>query len=212
MTFGWRPPLLLFTTLSLSPSLVHLSTVSSSHHHHHCLFVLPFLLMLMSFLFLPFPDAEHERTGQPVAIKILNRAKIRSMDMQEKVLREISNLKRLRHHPHVVRLYDVIYTPSDIFVVMEYFDRGELFDYIVTKEKLTEPEARAFFQQIVAGVDYCHHHNDVGNGKHIHELGSLPGQNAHFLFDSFHRWQLLYHDVSKNWQENINKNKDSMVR
>ena len=32
--------------------------------------------------------------------------------------------------------YEVIYTPSDIFVVMEYVPNGELFDYIVTKRKV----------------------------------------------------------------------------
>jgi 5'-AMP-activated protein kinase catalytic alpha subunit len=33
---------------------------------------------------------------------------------------------------------------------------GELFDYIVAKGRLSEDEARKFFQQIVAGVEYCH--------------------------------------------------------
>jgi len=34
------------------------------------------------------------------------------------VRREIANLKRFSH-PHIIRLYEVIHTPSDIFVVME---------------------------------------------------------------------------------------------
>ncbi|CAF2052698.1 unnamed protein product [Rotaria magnacalcarata] len=43
-------------------------------------------------------------------------------------------------------------------MVMEYVSGGELFDYIVKKGKLTEGEARPFFQQIISGVDYCHRH------------------------------------------------------
>lgn len=35
---------------------------------------------------------------------------------------------------------------------------GELFDYIVEKGRLLEDEARAFFQQIISGVEYCHRH------------------------------------------------------
>jgi 5'-AMP-activated protein kinase catalytic alpha subunit len=50
----------------------------------------------------------------------------------------------------------VIDTPTDIYVVMEYVSGGELFDYIVAKGRLSEDEARRFFQQIVAGVEYCH--------------------------------------------------------
>lgn len=50
-------------------------------------------------------------------------------------------------HPHIIRLYEVIETPTDIFVVMEYVKSGELFDYIVEKGRLQEDEARRFFQQ-----------------------------------------------------------------
>ncbi|XP_024016886.1 SNF1-related protein kinase catalytic subunit alpha KIN10 [Morus notabilis] len=99
--------------------------------------------------------AEHALTGHKVAIKILNRRKIKNMEMEEKVRREIKIL-RLFMHPHIIRLYEVIETPTDIFVVMEYVKSGELFDYIVEKGRLQEDEARNFFQQIISGVEYCH--------------------------------------------------------
>ncbi|EPS65955.1 hypothetical protein M569_08822, partial [Genlisea aurea] len=99
--------------------------------------------------------AEHALTGHKVAIKILNRKKIKNMDMEEKVRREIKIL-RLFMHPHIIRLYEVVETHSDIYVVMEYVKSGELFDYIVEKGRLHEEEARIFFQQIISGVEYCH--------------------------------------------------------
>ncbi|KAE8724842.1 SNF1-related protein kinase catalytic subunit alpha KIN11 [Hibiscus syriacus] len=99
--------------------------------------------------------AEHCSTGYKVAIKILNRRKIKNMEMEEKVRREIKIL-RLFMHPHIIRLYEVIETATDIFVVMEYVKSGELFDYIVEKGRLQEDEARNFFQQIISGVEYCH--------------------------------------------------------
>ncbi|KAG6509180.1 hypothetical protein ZIOFF_034571 [Zingiber officinale] len=102
-----------------------------------------------------FKIAEHLSTGHKVAIKILNRHKIKSMEMEEKVRREIKIL-RLFMHPHIIRLYEVIETHSDIYVVMEYVKSGELFDYIVEKGRLQEDEARCFFQQIISGVEYCH--------------------------------------------------------
>ncbi|KAI0529010.1 hypothetical protein KFK09_001555 [Dendrobium nobile] len=99
--------------------------------------------------------AEHALTGHKVAIKILNRRKIKNMEMEEKVRREIKIL-RLFMHPHIIRLYEVIETHTDIYVVMEYVKSGELFDYIVEKGRLQEDEARRFFQQIISGVEYCH--------------------------------------------------------
>lgn len=101
--------------------------------------------------------ATHQLTNHKVAVKILNRQKIKSLDVVSKIKREIQNLKLFRH-PHIIKLYQVISTPTDIFMVMEYVSGGELFDYIVKHGKLKEPEARRFFQQIISGVDYCHRH------------------------------------------------------
>ena len=70
------------------------------------------------------------------------------------VKREIKIL-RLFMHPHIIRLYEVIDTPADIYVVMEYVKSGELFDYIVEKGRLHEEEARHFFQQVAF---YCTMH------------------------------------------------------
>ena len=47
-------------------------------------------------------------------------------------------------------------TDSKIFMVLEYCPGGELFDYIVDRERLNEEESRAFFRQIVAAVAYIH--------------------------------------------------------
>jgi 5'-AMP-activated protein kinase catalytic alpha subunit len=99
--------------------------------------------------------ATHAITGHKVAVKILNKAKIKQLGMEEKVQREI-NILHLCTHPHIIRLYEVIDTPTDIFLVNEYVSGGELFDYIVSKGRLSADEARNFFHQIVSGVEYCH--------------------------------------------------------
>ncbi|KAL3252364.1 hypothetical protein MRX96_017682 [Rhipicephalus microplus] len=99
----------------------------------------------------------HQLTGHKVAVKILNRQKIKNLDVVGKIRREIQNLKLFRH-PHIIKLYQVISTPTDIFMIMEYVSGGELFDYIVKHGKLKESDARRFFQQIISGVAYCHRH------------------------------------------------------
>lgn len=92
-----------------------------------------------------------------MAVKVLNRKKIQMLDMEEKVKREI-NILRMFMHPHIVRLYEVIDTPVDIYVITECCTGGELFDFIVERGKIPEDEARKFFQQIISGVEYCHSH------------------------------------------------------
>lgn len=104
--------------------------------------------------------AKHVPTGLDVAIKIINRSKIKTPEMSDKVKREIQLLVMLKH-PHIIRLYEVIETPTEIFLVMEFVDGGELFDCIVTRGKLQEIEARRLFQQIMSALAFCHHHGVV---------------------------------------------------
>lgn len=44
------------------------------------------------------------------------------------------------------------------YIVLEYVQGGELFEYLVSQGRLEEKEARKYFQQIIIGLDYCHRH------------------------------------------------------
>lgn len=99
--------------------------------------------------------ATHKLTGERVAVKILNRRKLSSMDMGAKVRREIEIVRGFQH-PHIIRLYEVIETQTDIYCIMEYVPGGELFEYIVAQGRIQEADARSIFQQIISGVAYCH--------------------------------------------------------
>ena len=69
--------------------------------------------------------------------------------------REIEILKMIRH-PYIIQLFEIIETPKQLFLIMEYVSGGELFDFIVKKQKLTEQESCKYFQQIICGVEYLH--------------------------------------------------------
>ncbi|KAF7040246.1 hypothetical protein CFC21_050165 [Triticum aestivum] len=107
--------------------------------------------------------ADHKLTGHKVAIKILNRRKMKTTEMEEKANREIKILRLFIDfiHPHIIRIYEVIETPTDIFVVMEYCQNGDLVDYIVEKRRLQEDEARRIFQQVISGELYAGPEVDV---------------------------------------------------
>ncbi|KAJ2265401.1 Protein kinase, partial [Coemansia sp. RSA 451] len=103
--------------------------------------------------------AVHSQTGHKVALKIIGRSKLAHSDMIGRVNREIQYLKMLRH-PHIIKLYEVITTATDIVMVIEYAG-GELFNYIVERGRMNEKDARRFFQQLVSAVEYCHRRNIV---------------------------------------------------
>ncbi|KAG0026728.1 Protein kinase [Podila clonocystis] len=120
--------------------------------------------------------AVHSLTGHTVAIKIINKNKVVNQDMFARVKREIQYLKLLRH-PHIIKLYEVISTPTSIYMVIEYAG-GELFNYIVDNTRLSEDEARRFFQQIVCAIEYCHRHKIVHRDLKPENLLLDPSMNV----------------------------------
>lgn len=113
-----------------------------------------------------FAKVQHARnlkTGQSVAIKIIDKEKIMKVGLIDQIKREIS-VMRLVKHPNVVKLHEVMASKSKIYFVMEYIKGGELFNK-VAKGRLKEEAARRYFQQLVAAVDFCHsrgvYHRDI---------------------------------------------------
>ena len=63
---------------------------------------------------------------------------------------------RLLNHKNIVKLYEVIDTPDELYLIMEYVSGGEIFDYLVAHGRMKEKDARRHFRQIVGAVAYCH--------------------------------------------------------
>ncbi|OBZ78978.1 Carbon catabolite-derepressing protein kinase [Grifola frondosa] len=98
--------------------------------------------------------AVHTVTGQRVAMKFISKQVIIETKTKNRVQREVEYMRTLRH-PHIIKLYEVISTPTDIIIVLE-FAGGELFNYIVANGRMPEPQARRFFQQLISGIEYSH--------------------------------------------------------
>ncbi|XP_066974085.1 maternal embryonic leucine zipper kinase-like [Macrobrachium rosenbergii] len=97
--------------------------------------------------------ATHILTGEKVAIKIMDKRQLG--DDLPRIYLEIEAMKQLTHQ-HICKLYQVLETDMKLFMILEYCPGGELFDYIVEKDRLQEDEARLFFRQITSAVAYIH--------------------------------------------------------
>jgi 5'-AMP-activated protein kinase catalytic alpha subunit len=86
----------------------------------------------------------HILTNEKVAVKVLEKDRIVEVSDVERVAREIRILKTIRH-PYIIQLYEIIETPKQLYLIMEYAPNGELFDYIVEKSRIKEEEACRFF-------------------------------------------------------------------
>lgn len=99
-------------------------------------------------------SATHVLTGEKVAIKIIDKKAI-GPDLP-RVTTELEALKHLSHQ-NICKMFQFTETREKFYIVMEYCNGGEMFDYIVRKERLSESEARHFFRQLVQAVAYIHH-------------------------------------------------------
>lgn len=99
--------------------------------------------------------AKHQVTGKLAAVKIVPKAITKGNGGIE---REVVIMKLIEHES-VMRLYDVWENRGELYLVLEYIEGGELFDYLVKRGRLSEEEAVHYFRQMIAGVGYCHAFN-----------------------------------------------------
>ena len=98
--------------------------------------------------------AINKLTNEEFAIKIINK-KIMKIKMKNVIFKENEIITKF-NHINVIYVYEIIETAEYYYIVMEYCKRGELFNYIVKHQRLSEEEASIFFYQIINGVEHIH--------------------------------------------------------
>ncbi len=94
-------------------------------------------------------------TREKVAVKILEKSKIREKDDEIRVKREFEMLTKF-NHINVILVTEIFESYDSYYSVMDYCEGGELFNYIVKKRRLSEEESSFFFYQIINGLEYIH--------------------------------------------------------
>ena len=101
----------------------------------------------------------HIPTNEKVAIKVIDKTKVKKDKLYlKRIQNEISILKIVKHK-NIIKLYEIIESPQKIYLIMEYCEKGELFDYIVSHKKLSEKQSNLFFQEIIDSLQYLHSQN-----------------------------------------------------
>ncbi|KAI6654587.1 Serine/threonine-protein kinase SIK3-like [Oopsacas minuta] len=138
--------------------------------------------------------ASHGITNTKVAIKIINKSQLDPENLK-KVTREVRIMKLL-DHPNIIKLYEVMTTPQLLYIVTEFAQNGEMFEYLVNNGRMPERDACTAFKSIVEAVDYCHKrsivHRDLkAENLLLDENNNIKiadfGFSNHFSKDSFLR-------------------------
>ena len=106
--------------------------------------------------------ARHSKTGQRVAIKIMDPSL--EQTMVKLVMTEIKAMSGLKHVNVInqVEYGKAVYVKKSgkelevNYIVLELAFGGELWDYLANTGRFDEKFARYFFRQLLDGLDYCH--------------------------------------------------------
>ena len=97
----------------------------------------------------------HLPTKQKVAIKILDKSRIKDENDIKRISREIHILSKL-YHPNIAQLYETIWSDKHIYIIMEYAEGNHLFEYINLNKRLNEIKASKLFVQLISCLEYIH--------------------------------------------------------
>ena len=99
--------------------------------------------------------AIHIPTGEKVAIKIVEKSKMKENDDIIRLERELEMLSKLEF-PNVIMVSEIFENKNGYYIVMDYCEGGELFNYIVKNKYLSEDESAFFYYQLINGLEYIH--------------------------------------------------------
>lgn len=74
----------------------------------------------------------------------------------DNTMREFYYLKQFDHHPHITKLYEVIFTDKYVYLALHYYPEGDLFNYLTKRGKIPTDESLKIFVQLVGAVYYMH--------------------------------------------------------
>mmetsp|Transcript_40027 Transcript_40027/g.72112 ORF Transcript_40027/g.72112 Transcript_40027/m.72112 type:complete len:398 (+) Transcript_40027:606-1799(+) len=154
MGWSWRKQRRVIVECASSPAATPAPDSSLAFVSTREIASIPLMVFQSNRAFAVVKKATHKSTGNPYAIKIVNRSSL-NKDMEFALKDEISILKELNHE-HIMRLENVVVTINHYYLVAEYLEGGELFDRIVDKSSYTESEARDVCRILFGALSYIH--------------------------------------------------------
>lgn len=97
--------------------------------------------------------AVEKKTGTQYAVKVFAKQKSSERSGNSGLQQEVAMLMSVSH-PNVLCLKGTYEEEDGVYLVLELAPEGELFNYIIEHQKLTEPQARKIFRQLLDGLKY----------------------------------------------------------
>lgn len=97
--------------------------------------------------------AIEKATGNAYAVKVFKKRRSDDASKASGLQQEIAMLMSVSH-PNVLCLKGTYDEDDGVYLVLELAPEGELFNYIIAHQKLSEDETRKIFKQLLNGLKY----------------------------------------------------------
>lgn len=112
----------------------------------------------------------HKRLDKYFALKQMNVEKLSTSRSQEKKVTPIDKMELIKReiklhkqlvHPNIIRLYDYFKVKGNIFLLMEWAEKGNLYNLLKAETRLPEDRAIPYFVDVCRGVVFLHERNVI---------------------------------------------------
>jgi serine/threonine protein kinase len=90
------------------------------------------------------------------AIKFVKKEILKDHDQLKKLMEsEISVLGRVSH-PNILGIFELLHDERHYYIVSEYVRHGELYDFMVKKDTISEGQIKHIVRQLFMAINYLH--------------------------------------------------------
>ena len=113
--------------------------------------------------------ARHRMMDRTVAIKVINHAMVRNLQVIERFHREVKSAAKLSHH-NIVTAFDAEQVAETHFLVMEFVEGTDLADIVASRGPLDVAIACEYIRQAAIGLQHAHEQGMVHRDIKPHNL------------------------------------------
>ncbi|CAG9331416.1 unnamed protein product [Blepharisma stoltei] len=113
--------------------------------------------------------------SQKYAIKAIEKATLNAQSMSN-LIEEIKIMRSL-NHPNILKLHRVYESDSHIYLVLDYFEEGDLYSRIIKKKNFTEAAVAKFSQKLFEVLEYLDSKNIVHRDIKLENILMVSNEN-----------------------------------
>lgn len=100
----------------------------------------------------------HKETNRIYAIKVISKSTILESNMVSQMNREIEIMYML-HHPHIIKLVNHFEDEDNIYLIMDFASKGQLYTQLKRVGKFDQRTAAQYMREVISALKYLHSFN-----------------------------------------------------